>query len=332
MREWPPGAAILLDGPLAGHLAAVPEDCWSWVVRPPQPITIGLLTNPDTLTDTTVFYSIRVVYYGPARQGNGVRVGWCTPGDPQPEALYEYVPTGLAELGRLPWDLVPPTERDHAEPVQIEGHGNPLKTCGIKLSDPNWLPADWMEASCACGWRTQRVAVDRRSQLVRAASRHTADEAGRRARFHEPIRVIAEGSGAQPDCYGGIATDRRAERVFGRCRRCGWQTEAVEYFRTGLLRVLCQAHTGPDGVRRVRDQLLAAYGLPVPGDEQPALARDVHSDGLCADSHGSDPPSRRRCLDGTVYGECGHENCYGACEDTGRCHCTCHGEEAGVDG
>lgn len=268
---------ILIDGPMAGHLVNVPPDCWDWVVRPPQPITIGLLTDPSawpgTSIDTTVHYRIHVAYYGHAEQERGVRVGWSTQDTtPQPEALYEYVPTGLAELGRLPWDLVPATERDRAEPVTIEAHGDPLTPCRIKLSDPAWLPADWMEASCGCGWRTQRVALDRRSQLVRAANWHAAGEEARRVRYHEPVRVISEGSGARPDCYGGIADDRRAKRVFGRCRRCGWQTEAVEYYRTGPLRELCQAHTGPDGVRAVRDQLLAAFGLPPAEEEEPADA------------------------------------------------------------
>lgn len=53
-----------------------------------------------------------------------------------------------------------------------------------------------------------------------------------------------------------------------------------------------------------------------------------HDDARCAASNVADPdrrPDGDRCLDGEVYGWCGHENCYGICEWQGTCTCRCHG-------
>jgi len=30
------------------------------------------------------------------------------------------------------------------------------------------------------------------------------------------------------------------------------------------------------------------------------------------------------CIDGTVYGFCSSDDCYGLCDDLGRCDCECH--------
>lgn len=328
MIEWPPGKTILVDGPMAGHLYQVPDDCLSWMVRVPQPLRIPVTSGPGSLLrDEIACYRTTAVVYNHGYDRHPARVGWTGP-EPQPtEAdLLEHVPTGLAEQGMLPWDAVPVTAADRATPVGIEAFGDPLKQCALERIDASWGWLTDLAGVCACGWRTERVPMNRRAQLVRAAGWHKSAEETRRARFHLPIRLVSEGCGAQPDCYGGMAFDKDTLLARGVCRRCGWETERVEPYRTAPLQKLCQAHTGPDGVRRVRNQLLAAYGLPLP-EEEPALAMwGVHSTKLCADSHSEDAPLWERCLDGTVYGGCGHENCYGACEDMGRCPCVCHRE------
>lgn len=60
-----------------------------------------------------------------------------------------------------------------------------------------------------------------------------------------------------------------------------------------------------------------------------------HDDALCAASNAEDAterPDNERCLDGDVYGSCGHENCYGICEWMGNCPCCCHGPKSGLRG
>jgi hypothetical protein len=36
------------------------------------------------------------------------------------------------------------------------------------------------------------------------------------------------------------------------------------------------------------------------------------------------PLSDWMCIEGTVYGPCGHESCGGLCEPTEACGCACH--------
>lgn len=267
-----PEKTILVDGPMAGHLLPIPEDAISWMVRVPQRLTVAMLENPADWRDETVVYRTTQVTYtngaGPRLAG----VGWCgTDTQPRREDLFEHVPTGLAELGVIPWGevLLLHLGRGETDRVLAEECGSPLKPCGITVRDADsWR--DWLEASCACGWRTDRVALDQRSKLLRCAHGHALDEAARRERFHQPIRVLSEGSGPVDDCYGGLSFDEPSQSVFGVCRRCEWETERVEYVRTGPLRVLCQAHTGPDGVRRARDALLASFGLPSAEEAQDA--------------------------------------------------------------
>jgi hypothetical protein len=255
---------------MAGHLQAVPADCWSWVVRVPQRLSVFAMTDPTvmrTAADDTAYYRIETVGYHNARGRRPVRIGWCGAQRPDDLVLMEYVPTGLAEQGVLTWDEVPATTLDRMAPIPVEEHGDVLKDCAVKVGDTYWTYTGQLDAACACGWRTEYAALDRRSQLVRAARGHEAGQQGRRERYRLPVLLADNGAGPQADCYGGVAVDEQAQRVFGRCRRCGWRTERVEYFRTGPLRDLCRAHTGPDGVRRVRDQLLAAYGLPPAGGD-----------------------------------------------------------------
>lgn len=218
----------------------------------------------DPFGDTTV-YRIREVVYN-AEVPIRVRVGWSSGIRPAERDLMEHVPSGLAEQGLLDWEQVCPTEKDRSHPVPIEEYGDPLKACDPR--PPSAAPPSLeieIDASCACGWRTERMAPDRRSQLVRAARRHASGESWRRERFRQPIAAVFEGAGARDDCFGGVTVDEFNQRAFGRCRRCRWETERVELFRIGPLRDLCRAHTGPDGVRRVRDQLLAVLGLPPAG-------------------------------------------------------------------
>lgn len=295
MTALPSEHTVLVDGPMAGHLYRVPASWMTWVVRIPKPLNLFLTTDPAavrTLTDDTVYYRIETVGYYNDLGYRAVRIGYTASQRPDDGALMEYVPTALAEQGILMWEEVPATALDRASPIPVETHGDVLKTCAVKLGDSYGLLVGELDASCACGWRTGRVALDRRSQLVRAARGHEIGERSRRERYRAPILATAAGSGAQADCYGGVAVDEAAERVFGRCRRCGWQTERVEHFRIGPLRKLCQAHTGRDGVRRVRDQLLAAYGLPpaalVPVDPAPQMW-GVHDDKYFAGSHADEP-------------------------------------------
>lgn len=51
-----------------------------------------------------------------------------------------------------------------------------------------------------------------------------------------------------------------------------------------------------------------------------------HDNRYCADSNAEEPEGYDTgCHDGTQYGPCGAENCYGQCEDLGLCPCICHG-------
>jgi len=34
------------------------------------------------------------------------------------------------------------------------------------------------------------------------------------------------------------------------------------------------------------------------------------------------------CHDGELYGNCGHESCYGGCDWIGSCGCACHEEKS----
>lgn len=245
-----------------------------YAICTPQPLRLWEphVTTPATMSDKTTVYQVREVTYCGEGVPVRVRVGWSGGLQPAERDLLEHVPTALAGEGLLDWDEVSTTERDRREPVAIEEYGDPLKPCDPRLPSLHgmWGVEAKIDASCACGWRTERLALDRRSQLVRAVRRHALGEAARRERFHQPIKVVFEGLGPQVDCYGGVAVDERmntiGQRILGRCRRCRWETESVELFRIGPLSALCQAHTGPDGVRRVRDQLIAALGLP-PADE-----------------------------------------------------------------
>jgi hypothetical protein len=260
---------ILIDGPMAGHSRTIPQECkYSYAIVIPQPFSIAAF-DPEkavTATDDVVYYQLRTITYtdqlGLLRP---VRIGWSESARPSERNLLEHVPTGLAEQGVIPWEYVPHTALDRMARVPLLEYGDVAKDCAITVTDPYTSCVADLDAVCARGWRTERVALDRRSWLVRAAYRHALGQDARRERFKQPIRLVAAGSGGRPDCYGGIAEDEFNGRLYGKCRCCGWQTEWVEYFRAGPLRALCQAHTGPDGVRRVRDQLLASLGLPPAG-------------------------------------------------------------------
>lgn len=263
---------ILIDGPMAGHCRPIPPECkYSYAITVPQPLSIASL-DPEklaTVTDTLTYYLLRTLTYkDQLGLERAVRIGWSKAGQPNQQDLLEHVPTGLAEQGILPWEYVPHTALDRMAKVPILEYGDVAKDCAITVTNPNISCLIDLDATCGCGWRTDRVALDRRSWLLRAAYRHALGQDARRERFRQPIRVMVAGSGSQPDCYGGMVPDELNELVYGKCRRCGWQTEQVEYYRTGPLQALCQGHTGPDGVRRVRDQLLAALGLPPSGEAQ----------------------------------------------------------------
>ncbi len=261
---------ILIDGPMAGHCWPIPPECkYSYAITVPQPLSIAAF-DPEklaTVTDTHAYYQLRTVTFtDQLGLEHAVRIGWSKAGQPNQQDLLEHVPTGLAEQGVIPWEYVPHTVLDRMAKVPILEYGDVAKDCAITVTNPYTSCVAVLDAWCGCGWRTDRVALDQRSWLLRAAYRHAIGQDARQERFKQPIRVVSAGSGGQPDCYAGIAEDEFNECVYGKCRRCSWQTEQIEYYRTGPLQALCQAHTGPDGVRRVRDQLLASLGLPPAGE------------------------------------------------------------------
>ncbi len=269
MPEPVNSGTILIDGPMAGHSRPIPLECHSYAINVPQPFSIAMF-DPDVLATTKdrhAYYQLRtVIYTDQLGLERAVRIGWTDGPRPSEQNLLEHVPTGLAEQGVIPWEYVPHTVLDRMAKVPILEYGDVAKDCAIRITDPYISCLTDLDAVCECGWRTDRVELGRRSWLVRAAHRHALGQDARRERFKQPIRILVAGSGGQPDCYGGIAEDEFNERIHGKCRRCGWQTEQVEYYRTVPLQALCQAHTGPDGVRRVRDQMLKSLGLP-PAEE-----------------------------------------------------------------
>lgn len=326
-------AVILVDGPMAGHLFTIPADVVLWHVHVPSvPRIVPFTAEPPKLSpidDDVTYWISECVYRTPddPQVRRTCRIG-STTGSFGAAALNKYVPTGLAEQGLYPWDAVTPTVRDRAEPLEILEVGDPEKDCALTFADSWWGVA---EVSCACGWRTDRLALDRRSQVVRAAHLHELDAPRRRRLLHAPIALNRRGAGPAADCLGGIAFDEAAEMLFGVCRRCGWQTERVERFRGEQLRQLCLAHTGPDGVRSARNRVRAALGAPLLPAEaersEPAAPQNApgHSDKFCADTSGARSTWLPvRCIGGGVYGLCGHDNCYGACEYQGDCVCSCH--------
>lgn len=50
-----------------------------------------------------------------------------------------------------------------------------------------------------------------------------------------------------------------------------------------------------------------------------------HDNRYCADSHSEEPEGYYwGCHDGTYYGPCSSDCCYGQCESYGPCPCCCH--------
>jgi len=272
-REITAEKAVFIDGPVAGLLRPIPSDFISYMVDVPRPLCLTFeaadLARP--IPRETAYYSLTTVYCDYRGTRIWIRVGVSAGFQPEQEALAEHVPTALAEQGLIPWDAVPDTDADRATPITVMTIGDPLKDCSIKVTDLFYLPADMLQATCACGWATEYdTPMARRAQLVRFAHKHAAGQDRRRELYNRPILVLRKGTGATPTCYAGIRTDKHGGKIYGACRECGFETEAVEDFRRGPLWGLCQPHTGPDGVRKVRNQLLGAWGLPAPTVEEEA--------------------------------------------------------------
>jgi hypothetical protein len=261
---------VFVDGPVAGMLRPVPDEWISYMVSVPRPIRFGI-GQPVTALDDTACYSISGYYYYD-HAGSGTRIafraGSANGSQPGRDVLAEHGLTGLAEQGLIPWADVPGTELDRTTPITVMMAGDPLADCSVKVSDPFHLPTGMLQATCACGWATDYdIPMARRAQLVRAAYKHAAGQDRRRELYKRPIVVLHQGSGATATCYAGIRADKVTGKIYGICRECGFETETVEDFRRGRLWDLCKPHTGPDGVRKVRNQLLVSYGLPLPEGE-----------------------------------------------------------------
>lgn len=256
---------ILINGPMAGHLIRVPDGVRQWnMVLPPSSLLPLLPWDPAGPIlfprDETVLYTIDRGIYPVGAETYEFRGGYTGPAVPHHDAFAEYVPTGLAEMGRLPWSEVPFTSLDLTEPVRSQYSGDLSKPCNAE-ADVFFSDRREIHAGCVCGWYTYGLLLDHRAQLLRAARRHELDAPRRLRLFREPIGLVWQGRGQVDDCYGGVSYDEERGLVHGVCRRCGWETERVEEYRIGPLRELCKEHTGPDGVRRVRNQLLASFGL-----------------------------------------------------------------------
>lgn len=258
-------------------LRPVPGEWLGYMVSVPRPLRLGI-SEPMTLNETACYSISGPYYYDYAAGGVRIafRVGSVNGTRVSQDVLAETALTGLAEQGLIPWADVPDTDTDRATPIGVMMLGDPLKDCSIKVTDPFYLPAGMLQATCACGWATDYdIPLARRAQLVRFAYKHAARQDERRELYKRPILILHQGSGATPTCYAGIRTDKHSGKIYGICRECGFETEAVEDFRRGPLWDLCQPHTGPDGVRKVRNQLLGAYGLPAPTAEEEAALSAV---------------------------------------------------------
>lgn len=263
---------IFLDGPLAGFLWNVPDETHYWHVRIPKPVTLILPMKAESLSllDDEATYRIHHAYYRQRGEPTLVRVGTISSETPSDELLTEVALTGLAEQGVIPWSAVPETPADLLDPIPVQAYGNPLTPCNMRIQDPFHIPLEEIDASCACGWWTERIPLARRSQLVRAAYKHVDQQGERRKAYDRPIRIVSEGGGLAEDCLGGFQFDKLAGTIHGSCRICGWRTEDVEPWRSKPLHDLWSRHAGPNGLTHARNRLLTAYGLPVPTEEEDA--------------------------------------------------------------
>lgn len=267
--------AVMLDGPLAGHITTVPDGLVTVCLPVPSPFVLSLSGGTaQPPRGELAYYSLSTQRYS-LIDGDGarlivVRVGSVKLGQPGDELLHEMIPTALAEMGILRWSEVPYTRADLDRPVPVELLGDPGRACDVAVSNPFVIPQNTVYATCDCGWSTgYGIPLARRSQVVRAANKHIDEEEARRARYRLPIRVTAEGTGATDICYAAIRATP-IDTIYGHCDECGWRTEDVEPFRRGPLWDLCKPHMGPHGVRHVRNRMLRGLGLPTPTDEEEA--------------------------------------------------------------
>jgi hypothetical protein len=262
---------ILIDGPMAGHVLNTYPDASAWVVRIPKRFTLfGSEAPQRPFMNDDACYSITTVRctHPLLPEHMPVRVGTVKPSSELDQRnLDENVWTGLAELGMLPWDQVPATGLDRWEPVlgsRDADAGNPLIPCVVTVGGRfGPLPDEELVASCECGWRTDPKPLNRRAQLMRAAHAHELDAPRRRELLDAPIPIADRGTGPRSDCYAGLRSDDDWVTGYALCSSCGWRTEPVERFRGKMLQQAFKDHTGPGGVRRVRNQVREALGEPL---------------------------------------------------------------------
>lgn len=255
-----PAKAVLLDGPLAGHLCqAGAEACW-WHVRLPRPLSPTFITDPlegFVAGSTTIDYRIATVEYPIDGQLFTTPVGWSGTERPTPEQVHEHIPTSLAEQHLIGWAAVPLTRLDRERPIQATLVGSPATPCELRVdAGTPWFSAPYITAACACGWSLELIEPDRRSQLLRAAHRHKQDEVARRGRYAAPIAVYNGHMGPGPNCYAGMSYVGSMDGFLqGSCRSCAFRTEPVEAWRAKPLLEICITHRGVDAIRRIQDTL-----------------------------------------------------------------------------
>lgn len=259
--------AVLLDGPWVGWLRDPGRHVpYYQTVRLPRPLPPTLRLD-DEIRPTgfdSVVYEIGRVEYPVDHAMFVVPIGW-SESRPTFTQIVEHVPTGLAEQGLIPWELVPETRRDLDTPIGIEMVGDPVKLCRLTLPGLEYYWASYLVASCECGWSTVPVELDRRSQLLRVAHRHRLGELARRARYTSPIAVYNSHLPVGPDCWAGFSFvkdwspdglgEQTESRMYGSCSKCSWRTEPVERWRAQPLGEVCASHRGIDAERRMRAAL-----------------------------------------------------------------------------
>lgn len=177
MPETAPERAVpmvLVDGPDAGLLVDAGPGIAQWYQRDetPSPSVFNPAATATTWLPKYTVYQVRQIpvrlstAYDPGWTEIGIRIGWCTPGEPDTVAVRRHVRAALLEHP----DLIPPGARvwdedePYDEPIRILDPGQgPSPMCrDLFEMDP---VTGLMHGTCPCGWRTEAVPPRRFGEL-----------------------------------------------------------------------------------------------------------------------------------------------------------------------